>query len=182
MTTADQVISLFAAKGDGAYFGEPVSQLEHALQAAYFAREENAPPHLVVAALVHDIGHLVHDLGENIADHGIDARHEEVGERWLKERFGPEVYEPVQLHVAAKRFLCATNAGYFEKLSPASVQSLQLQGGPMSPAEVEAFKTNPYYREAVRLRLWDDKAKIQRLKTPDLESYRATIELTMLRG
>ena len=176
MTIADEVISLFTERGHGAYFGEPVSQLEHALQAAFFAKRENAEPRLLVAALVHDIGHLVHDLPEDIAEHGVDARHEEVGERWLKQRFGPEVYEPVQLHVAAKRFLCATDAGYLEKLSPASLQSLKLQGGPMSPREVEAFKSHPYHREAVRLRLWDDEAKIAGLETPGLESYRTQIQ------
>jgi phosphonate degradation associated HDIG domain protein len=176
MTIADEIILLFTEKGHGAYFGEPVSQLEHALQAAFFAREEGAEGPLVVAALVHDIGHLVHGLPEDIADQGLDARHEEVGERWLKQRFGPEVCQPVQLHVAAKRFLCATNTGYFQKLSLASVQSLKLQGGPMSPQEVDNFRSHPYYREAVRLRLWDDKAKIEGLETPPLESYRTWIE------
>lgn len=176
MTITDEVLTLFAEKGEAAYFGEPVSQLEHALQAAFFAQQEQAPPHLVVAALVHDIGHLVEDTPENIADLGVDARHEELGEHWLKYRFGPEVFEPVHLHVAAKRYLCATDSSYFAKLSPASVQSLHLQGGPMSPEEAAGFKANPFYSEAVRLRRWDDQAKIEGMETPDLESYRALID------
>lgn len=176
MTITDEILTLFAGKGEAAYFGEPVSQLEHALQAAYFAQQEQAAPHLVVAALVHDIGHLVEDTPENIADQGIDARHEELGERWLKDRFGPEVFEPVHLHVAAKRYLCATDASYFEKLSPASVQSLHLQGGPMSREEAKAFESNPFYREAVRLRRWDDQAKVEGLPTPPLDSYRGLID------
>ncbi len=85
--------------------------------------------------------------------------------------FGPEVYEPVHLHVAAKRYLCATDPAYFTRLSPASVQSLQLQGGPMSADEIAAFESNPYFREAVRLRHWDDKAKVPGLATASLLSY-----------
>ncbi len=176
MTTTDEVLTLFAGKGQAAYFGEPVSQLEHALQAAHFAREEGAPPHLVVAALVHDIGHLVEDLPEDVADQGIDAKHEELGEHWLRKRFGPEVYEPVRLHVAAKRYLCATDPSYLGQLSPASLQSLHLQGGPMQPEEQRLFETNPYYQEAVRLRLWDDRAKIEGFETASLESFTALIE------
>jgi predicted HD phosphohydrolase len=103
MLIADEVFIIFADKGQSSYFGEPVSQLEHALQAAHFARHENSPDHLVVAALVHDIDHLVADVQEDIADLGVDAKHEEIGERWLSRRFGPEVNEPVYLHVAAKR-------------------------------------------------------------------------------
>ncbi len=129
-----------------------------------------------MAALVHDIGHLVENTPEDIADHGIDARHEELGEQWLKGRFGPEIFEPVRLHVAAKRYLCATDPAYLEKLSPASVQSLRLQGGSMSAEEASAFESNPFFREAVRLRLWDDNAKVEGLVTPQLESYRPLIE------
>jgi [1-hydroxy-2-(trimethylamino)ethyl]phosphonate dioxygenase len=151
--------------------------LEHALQAAHFAREERAPDYLVIAALLHDIGHLVEDTPEDTADLGIDARHEEIGEAWLARRFGPEVYEPVHLHVAAKRYLCATDPHYFSRLSPASVQSLQLQGGPMSADEIAVFESNQYFQEAVRLRLWDDKAKVPGFATAELPSYRRIIDL-----
>lgn len=176
MTVADEIVNIFSEKGQSSYFGEPVSQLEHALQAAFFAQQEQAPPHLVVAALVHDIGHLVEDTPENIADEGIDARHEELGEQWLKARFGPDVFEPVHLHVRAKRYLCATHPAYLRKLSPASIQSLALQGGPMSPEEAQQFEANSFYLQAVRLRHWDDRAKIKGLSTPALTSYRALIE------
>lgn len=176
MAVADEVFAIFSDKGQSSYFGEPVSQLEHALQAAHFARQENAPDHLVVAALVHDIGHLVADTPENIADLGVDAKHEEIGERWLSSRFGPEVYEPVYLHVAAKRYLCATDRGYMSLLSPASLQSLQLQGGPMSNSEVIAFEKNQYSSNAVKLRKWDDAAKIPGLKTAGPQSYCDLIE------
>lgn len=171
-TVAEEVTNFFAAKGESAYFGEQVSQLEHALQAAYFARQDCATPALVVAALVHDIGHLLAGTPENIADMGVDAHHEEVGKKWLAARFGNDVVEPVHLHVAAKRYLCATDSTYLGKLSRASVQSLALQGGPMTPDEVREFEQNQYYREAVSLRAWDDKAKIQNFPTPPLEEYR----------
>ncbi len=176
MTVADEVIGIFSGKGKSSYFGEPVSQLEHALQAAHFARQDQAPDHLIVAALLHDIGHLVEEVPEDIADLFIDARHEEIGESWLARRFGRDVCEPVHLHVAAKRYLCATDPAYFSRLSAASVQSLHLQSGPMRAEEVAAFEGNSYFREAVRLRLWDDEAKVPGLITAELPSYRHLIE------
>jgi phosphonate degradation associated HDIG domain protein len=176
MTVADEISIIFSEKGSSSYFGEPVSQLEHALQAAHFASREQAPDRLVLAALLHDIGHLVEDTPENIADLGIDAMHEKIGELWLAERFGPEVFEPVYLHVSAKRYLCAADPDYLSRLSPASVQSLRLQGGPMSADEIAAFESNQYFREALRLRLWDDEAKVPGLATADLAHYRVLIE------
>jgi len=173
---ADEVVAIFAAKGESAYYGEDVSQLEHALQAAQCALRDQATEALVVAALVHDIGHLVEGAPEDIADHGVDARHEEAGKTWLAARFGKEVYEPAHLHVAAKRYLCATDAGYFGKLSAASVQSLALQGGPMTKEEVAEFERNEFYREAVALRRWDDEAKVPGLVTRALEEYRGMVE------
>lgn len=181
MTVADKIIAIFAKKGQTAYFGEPVSQLEHALQAAHFATRDNAPDELVVAALLHDIGHLIHELPEDIADQGIDARHEQIGEVWLSKRFGSGVCEPVRLHVAAKRYLCATDPEYLSRLSTASVQSLHLQGGAMQAQDVTSFESNPHFREAVRLRLWDDEAKIPALRTAELASYRNLINQTVAR-
>lgn len=179
MSIVDTICALFAEKGDSAYYGEAVSQQEHALQAAYCAEKEDAPDSLVVAALLHDIGHLLHSGPEDIADRGVDARHEAIGQLWLSKHFGPEITEPVQLHVAAKRYLCAVDPAYQGQLSPASIQSLALQGGPFTTAEARAFEANPYYREAVRLRRWDDEAKIPGLAVPDLPHYRAWIESTL---
>ena len=158
------------------YFGEPVSQREHALQAAHLAEQEGASDALIIAALLHDIGHLLHHEGEDIADRGIDARHEAVGDAWLTHYFGPPVTEPARLHVAAKRYLCAVEPEYLRQLSPASQQSLRLQSGPFSPAEVQEFEQNPYFREAVRLRHWDDAAKISGWNVPGVEHYRARLE------
>ena len=181
MTVFDEVVKLFTTRGDAAYFGEPVSQKEHALQAAYLAALEHAPESLVAAALLHDVGHLVHGLPEDIADHGVDARHEAAGEAWLARYFGPEVTEPVRLHVDAKRYLCRADPEYLSRLSPASVESLALQGGPLSEAEARRFEEQRYFREAVRLRRWDDRAKIPGLDLPGLESYREAVEGTVRR-
>jgi [1-hydroxy-2-(trimethylamino)ethyl]phosphonate dioxygenase len=176
MSLADEIFTLFVERGDEAYFGEPVSQTEHALQAAFLAEQAGVSDALTVAALLHDIGHLIHGQSEDIAERGVDARHEEAGEVWLSHRVGPEITEPVKLHVAAKRYLCAVEPDYLAQLSPASVQSLALQGGPFGPEEQRQFEANPYYREAVLLRRWDDEAKIAGLATPPLEHYRERIE------
>jgi len=175
MTIVDEVCELFATKGHEAYVGEPVSQLEHALQAAYHAEQAGASDALVVAALLHDVGHLIHRLPEDAADHGIDTRHEQLGQAWLRQYFGPAVTEPVRLHVPAKRYLCATDSGYLAQLSPASVQSLQLQGGPFGDLETREFESNPWYRDAVSLRRWDDLAKVSGMAVPALDHYRGRL-------
>jgi phosphonate degradation associated HDIG domain protein len=176
MTVSDEIRGLFANRGAAAYFGEAVTQLEHALQAAHFAAQEGAPPTLVVAALLHDVGHLVEQVPDDLADWREDAHHERIGGAWLARRFGPEVSDPVRLHVPAKRYLCATDPSYLGCLSPASVHTLRLQGGPMSPAEVAAFEREPSFREAVRVRRWDDAGKVHGLVTRSLESYFPLVE------
>jgi phosphonate degradation associated HDIG domain protein len=176
MNVTEEILAIFQTHGSSAYFGESVSMTEHALQAAYFARTAAATPALIVAALLHDIGHLVDDVPNDIADWSADAHHEQVGGRWLAKRFGPDVSEPVRLHVPAKRYLLATDPEYFSKLSPASVLTLKLQGGPMTAHEVAGFETERFYKEAVRVRQWDDQGKVAGLKTPELIDYRALIE------
>jgi phosphonate degradation associated HDIG domain protein len=177
MRITDEVLAIFHKRGSGAYFGESVSMTEHALQAAYFAQIAAAPPELIIAALLHDVGHLVEDVPEDLADWRVDAHHEQIGSRWLAERFGPDISEPVRLHVPAKRYLLATDAAYFAKLSPASVITLKLQGGPMAAHEVAQFETERYYKQAVRVRQWDDQGKVNGLKTPSLGDYHALIEM-----
>ena len=176
MNIADEIFSIFASRGAGAYFGARVSMIEHALQAAHFARAAGSARQLVVAALLHDIGHLVVPVPDDLADWTEDARHEEVGAAWLARRFPAGVVEPVRLHVPAKRYLCAVDAQYFSQLSPASVTTLKLQGGPMSGTEVARFETERHWRDAVEVRRCDDQGKVAGLATPGLEDYRGWIE------
>ena len=179
MNVVDEIFALFNARGAGAYFGERVSMSEHALQAAYFARQEDAPSALILAALLHDVGHFLADAPEEVTDRSTDGRHEEIGAQWLAQRFPAEVSEPVRLHVAAKRYLCATDVQYRAKVSPASLHTLELQGGPMSPSEIRNFEAAHFSRQAVRVRHWDDQGKIAGLATPRLATYRALIETLM---
>lgn len=162
---------LLLNRADGAYGLHRVTQRQHALQSAWLAERDGQPDAVVTAALLHDIGHLVHDLGDNPAAEGVDDRHEELGHAWLTRHFGPEVTEPVRLHVAAKRYLCATEADYFGRLSPDSVRSLALQGGPMDEAEVAAFKALPHHAAAVTLRRYDEAAKVPDLETPPVAHF-----------
>ena len=167
MAEIDNIISLLETKGSMPCAGGKLSQLDHALQAAHLAQSENAPPNLVVAALLHDVGHLLSD--------GPNHEHAEVGHDWISQNFPPDVSEPVRLHVDAKRYLCATDRKYFDQLSPTSVQSLHVQGGPMTDTELDAFEEQAHYDNAVKLRKWDDQAKRESLAVPPLDSYRETI-------
>ena len=160
-----------AAKGGNLYGGEPVTQQQHALQCAQLAEDDGASKALIAAALLHDIGHLLeHDFEAAMAREE-DRFHENVGNAYLQKWFGPEVTEPVRLHVASKRYLCATDPDYLAKLSPASLHTLKIQGGPMSDAEVAAFEANDNYREAVRLRIWDDLGKNPQMQTRSLDHF-----------
>ncbi len=174
--TAGSLLALLEEKGVRRYGLHDVSQLQHALQAAHLAEQEGCDDALIVAALLHDIGHMVHGMGDNPAAGGVDDRHEAVGHAYLADRFGPAVTGPVRLHVAAKRYLCATEADYFGKLSPDSVLSLSLQGGPMSEAEVAAFRALPQAEAAVRLRRFDEAAKVKDLPTPPPDHFRGYLE------
>ena len=173
---ARSILELYQTRGPAAYFGERVSMCEHGLQAAHFAQAEAAAEYLVVAALLHDIGHLLEKVPDAIEDWRTDARHEEIGARWLARRFPPAVCEPVRLHVPAKRYLCATDADYLTRLSAASVHTLGLQGGPMSAAEAAQFRAQPFWQDAVRLRRWDDQGKVAGLRTAQLRDYGTLIE------
>jgi gamma-butyrobetaine dioxygenase len=176
MDVVATIADLFETRGRALYFGEAVTEAEHALQSAHLAEQEGADDALVAAALLHDVGHLLHMHGEDVADRGIDGRHEVVGCGWLAKWFGPAVAEPVRLHVAAKRYLCAVDVSYLARLSPASRQSLDLQGGPFAAAEATEFERNPHHAAAVRLRHWDDAAKVVGLAVPPFDHYRPRLE------
>lgn len=175
-----EIERMFARRGAETY-GEGVTQLEHALQAGYLAERQGKPAAQIVAALLHDIGHLMHDLPDDIADQGVDTQHESLASAWLSQYFGPEVSEPVRLHVAAKRYLCHAEPGYFDRLSEASKLSLRLQGGVMSAEEAERFRREPFMKEALEVRRWDDEAKVVGVVTPDLAHFRPAVESVLRR-
>ena len=173
----DTILKLFHDNGASMYGGEAVTQLAHGLQCAHFAEMAGASPALIIAALLHDVGHLLHNLDDNAPEIGIDDLHENLGALFLETYFPPSVTEPVRLHVAAKRYLCSKVEGYKEKLSHPSLVSLLLQGGAMNEVEMAAFEQNIWHNQSVELRLWDDIAKDPTLQTPHIEHFISYITL-----
>lgn len=169
--TISSIVDLFNQKGSRLYGGEGVTQLEHALQCATLASVSGESDELITACLLHDLGHLIHDLGDNPTDIGIDDQHEYRAIPFLRQIFSPGVTEPIRLHVLAKRYLCAVDTEYWCSLSTPSQRSLELQGGRFSPQAAEEFIQRPYAQDAVRLRIYDDKAKVSHLSTPDLNYF-----------
>ena len=170
----DDIRTLFGRHGDIAYSGEPVTQLEHALQTAALAEAAGASDALVTAALLHDLGHLLNLQGPGVdtpTAHGIDDQHQYFALPFLRATFPDAVLEPIRLHVDAKRCLCAMDAHYYARLSADSVRSLALQGGVFSAEEAEAFMERPYAVDALQLRRWDDLAKVEGQPTPDLAHF-----------
>ena len=172
--TVDEILGLYCARGARLYGSEPVPQLAHALQCATRARAEGAAPALVAAAFLHDLGHLLVPEPHSLAQQA-DDWHQYVAIPFLRGTFSEAVLEPIRLHVEAKRFLCAVEVGYRDRLSAASRHSLALQGGPMSAPEAERFLAQPYALDAVRLRRWDDGAKVPGLATAGLGEVAALL-------
>jgi len=171
----DRIHALFAAHGS-AHYGENVSQLDHALQCAHLAVEHGCAEPLIAAALLHDIGRMIDPAGNDVELQGYDAAHEDIGAAWLAPVFPPAVTEPIRLHVAAKRYLCATDPHYAVTLSAASILSLNVQGGPMSDEEARAFEAEAYFADAVQLRRFDDWGKRLGEAPARLTAYRALLE------
>ena len=180
--TISDICLLFARKGGRLYEGEPVTQLEHALQSAARAEAAGASPALISAALLHDLGHMLNDQGETPTLRGIDDLHQYAALPFLRDTFGDDVLEPIKLHVDAKRYLCATRAGYYDALSADSKRSLKLQGGVYTEAEAAAFIARPHAGGAVSVRLWDDLAKIAGAPTPPLAHYVTLLETVQPRA
>lgn len=169
------IVELFESRGAAWYGRESVSQLDHALQCGSLAAESGAAPELVIASLLHDIGHLLTHQDEKMASERDDV-HQYIMQPFLRELFPESVLAPIRLHVDAKRYLCTAESGYWESLSPASKASLELQGGPFSAAQAEEFIGRDFAADAVRLRRWDDLAKTPGLLVPGLESFVELLE------
>jgi phosphonate degradation associated HDIG domain protein len=156
---AKLIENIYRTKGDLSYLGEGVSQIEHAWQCGQLAKRNSVSLELQLAAWLHDIGHLLSKEGETPTLKGHNDRHELVGSNFLKHLFPEAVFEPIALHVEAKRYLIATDSSYSEKLSSDSIRSLALQGGPLSIEECQKFLSKPFAQDAIALRRWDDQAK-----------------------
>jgi gamma-butyrobetaine dioxygenase len=165
------IAALFDSEGAAEYLGEPVTQAAHMLQAAALAERDRAGDELIAAALLHDVGHFSGALTGHDLMRGTDTRHGEAGAAWLARWFGAEVTEPVRLHVAAKRYLCAVEPEYAAALSAASVYTLGVQGGPMRGRELAEFAGHPFAEAAIRVRRWDDAAKDPQAEPPPFDHF-----------
>jgi phosphonate degradation associated HDIG domain protein len=171
MLSLDDIEVVFTRRGAEMYSGEPVTQLEHALQTAALAQGQGADDELITASLLHDLGHLLQDLGATPTLRGVDDVHQYAALPFLRGLFGERVLGAIELHVDAKRYLCATRPEYHDALSADSKRSLRLQGGIFDAAQAAAFIARPGAADAVRLRLWDDLAKTAGAATPPLAHF-----------
>jgi predicted HD phosphohydrolase len=177
--TVDQVVELYRRRGWRCRAGDAVSQLEHALQCAMLALEDDAPVQLVAAALLHDFGHLVAELPPGVADE-FDDTHPRLAMPFLRGTFPEAVTEPIRLHTDAKRYLCHTEPGYAASLSAASRRGLERAGGAFDVSEAARFLVQPFASEALRLRRWDDMARVPGARTPALEELVWVLETAAL--
>jgi [1-hydroxy-2-(trimethylamino)ethyl]phosphonate dioxygenase len=175
MSPIDTIFEYLEA-GQKHYGESAVTQLEHAIQCATLAEREGAVPALIAASLLHDLGHLVNPEDRVQTARREDCEHEAIAADYLARWFGDDVVLPVRLHVAAKRYLTATEPHYFAILSAGSILSLELQGGPFTAAEAAVFAAQPGAPEAIRLRRWDEEAKVTGAPIPGLEHFRSCLE------
>lgn len=175
-TIVDFIGSIFDRRGGEEYLGEPVTMGEHMLQAATIAEENGQPEEIIVSALLHDIGHFTSEFGTFSMDDTEDRHHEDAGAEVLERFFPSVVTDCCRHHVAAKRYLCATRPEYFQRLSEASIHSLNLQGGPMTADEVAEFEKNPNLKAIIGVRYLDDAGKRPDMKTPDFWHFAPMVQ------
>ena len=179
MNPVDTIFEVLEGANAKRYGSGKVNQLEHALQCATNAENAGATPALITASLLHDIGHLYHKDWVASAERKKDDHHEVLGEKILSKWFGEAVVKPIRLHVDAKRYLTARESDYHASLSPGSVRSLALQGGPFSDDEAAAFEAEPFFEDGVNLRRWDEQAKTPGRATPGLAHFRQYVEQSL---
>jgi 2-amino-1-hydroxyethylphosphonate dioxygenase (glycine-forming) len=173
---AEEIIEIFRKKGGEDYAGEEITQLEHACQAAQLASENGHDEEVILAAFLHDLGHLLSDDEEDDMDGFGVKDHEGVGAEFLKQRgFSDRVSTLVNSHVDAKRYLCFANKRYYDNLSEASKMTLLFQGGPMNETEAKSFEANPLKNLIIKMRTWDEQAKVTDVPVPDLQVYKGMI-------
>lgn len=180
-TIVDLLADIFRRRGADSYLGERVTMSQHMLQAAQLAEQAGAPDDLVAAALLHDIGHYTNEFPEDALECGIDNHHDTAGARVLEPLFPTAVTDCVRLHVTAKRYLCAVEPGYFDRLSDASAHTLGLQGGPIEAVDAAAFAANPRLDDIIRVRRWDEAAKEEGKPTPPFDHYEPLLRRVVAR-
>jgi phosphonate degradation associated HDIG domain protein len=179
-----EIIHLFETRASDQYGREAVSQLQHALQCAQLAEQAGETDATVVAALLHDLGHLIAAEKEERPDdtQQRDDLHQYIAIPFLRGLLPDAVLEPIRLHVDAKRYLCGAVPTYWASLSPASKRSLELQGGAYTSSELAGFLAQPFSAEAVRLRQYDDLAKVPDATTSDLAHFQKKLEALAMLG
>jgi [1-hydroxy-2-(trimethylamino)ethyl]phosphonate dioxygenase len=173
---------IFHRRGAESYLGEDVTMSQHMLQAAARAENENRDDEVVVAALLHDIGHYTNEFPEDALEQGMDNFHQNAGARVLEGHFPKRIVDCVKFHVDAKRYLCATREDYYEDLSEASKHSLKLQGGPYSKQEVEAFSGQDFLDDILTVRICDDLGKDASMVTPNFAHFRPLLEKAVIQS
>ena len=172
----DFIGSIFEKRGDEEYLGEPVTMGQHMLQGATMAEKSREPDEIIIGTLLHDIGHFTSEFGTFSMEDTEDRYHEDAGAAVLEQFFPKVITDCCRHHVAAKRYLCATDPEYFQKLSTASIHSLNLQGGPMSEAELKDFEKNPNLKKILKVRLYDDAGKIPDMITPSFWHFAPLVQ------
>ena len=172
----DFIGSIFEKRGDEEYLGEPVTMGQHMLQGATMAEQSSEPDEIIIGTLLHDIGHFTSEFGTFSMEDTEDRYHEDAGAAVLEQFFPKVITDCCRHHVAAKRYLCATDPEYFQKLSTASIHSLNLQGGPMSEAELKDFEKNPNLKKILKVRLYDDAGKIPDMITPSFWHFAPLVQ------
>lgn len=170
------LLDLFERRGPESYLGEPVSMADHMEQSAACAVEDGASNDIIVASLLHDIGHFIGEFPLDALENGIDNYHEDAGALILEQFYPASISEPVRLHVAAKRYLCAVDESYYDRLSEASINSLNVQGGKMNKQEIAEFEANPHHQAAIKLRYYDDDGKVTGRTIHKIEYYKDMLE------
>jgi len=174
---ANEIIHLYSSYGGDEYAGEKVTQLEHMVQAAQLARAQGYGDEVVLAAFLHDIGHIAEKVSQDKAMDGFGVRdHESIGAEFLNNLgFSHRITRLVASHVAAKRYLVNRDKHYFDQLSEASKRTLAFQGGAMNDIEADMLEEDPLFREIIQMRRWDEAAKVEHQPVPSLEPFREMI-------
>jgi len=178
MNIVDEIINKYQ-NNNSLYIGEKVTMTEHMIQTAMLAEENQSPTSLICACLLHDYGHFIIEDPNQLVSKSLDGRHEDIGFKFLKNYFKPEVVEPIKLHVQAKRYLCREKS-YWNTLSEASKISLKLQGGVMNDNEAKKFITFEFHDKAILLRKYDDEGKVPNAKMKKIEQYRNLINSQLI--